>query len=100
MNFDQITKAVSDFVTAAAPIVNAGVAAFAPEAAAGVSIAEKLIQGVLDEEPAAKALYDQVVGGTPLTAEQVKAFEADYESAYQKTKADIAAKLAALHAAG
>ncbi len=94
MDWDKVTQAASAFISAAEPIVNAAVAVAAPEAAAGLAIGEKILQGVLDEEPAAKALYDQVIGGTPVTQDQVKALEATYEADYQKTKADIAAKLA------
>jgi hypothetical protein len=94
MNWTQITQQVSAFVNAAAPIVNAGVAAFAPEAAAAVSIGEKLLQGAIAEEPAAVALVTQITNGTPLSQAQIQQYEADYEAAYQQTKADIAAKLA------
>jgi hypothetical protein len=96
MNWDAVTKAISQFVQAAEPIVNAAVAIEAPEASAGLAIGEKVLQGVLDGEPTAQKLYDQIVGGTPVTQDQIKELEANYEADYQKTKADIAAKLASV----
>lgn len=98
MNWDNIAAQVSNFLNAAAPLVNGVVATFAPEASAGLSISEKLLQGVIAAEPTAVALVQQVANGTPLTGAQIAAFEANYETDYQKTKADIAAALAALPA--
>lgn len=99
MDFAKISQAISAFVTAAQPMVDGAVGVFAPELSAGVSIGEKLIQGVLAEVPSAVTLVDQIASGTDLTAEQVAGFEADYEAAYQKTKADLAAAIAAATAA-
>lgn len=98
MDWSKILSQVSAIVTAAEPIVNAGVAAFAPEASAGLSIAEKLLQGVAAGAPTAVALVSQITSGTPLTQAQVQAFEAEYATDYAQTKADITAALAALPA--
>ena len=96
MDWNTIASDVSKFVTAAAPVVDAAVAVLAPEAAASVAIGEKIIQGLIAEEPAAVALYNQIVGGTPATAAQVQQINASYEADYQQAKADIAAALAKL----
>ena len=93
MNWKTIAANVSSFVQAAEPVIAAAVTIAAPEAAAGVAIGEKIIQGMLAAEPTAMALYNQISGGTPATPEQLQQFEADYEDAYQQTKADIATAL-------
>ncbi len=95
MDWNATATSVSAFVKAAMPVIDAAVSIAAPEAAVAVSIGEKIIQGVIAEEPTAMALYEQIAGGVPVTKDQVAKLEADYEAAYQQTKADIAAKLAA-----
>lgn len=95
IDWDKVAQGVNTFVTAAAPFVDAGIAAFAPEAAVAVSLGEKIITGVMAEEPAAKALYNQISSGTPPTPDQLQELEANYEADYQKTKADIAVQIAA-----
>lgn len=96
MNLTKIAETVSQLVSAAAPVIEAGATAFAPEASAAIGITEKVLIGVLAEVPQAVALYNQIVNGTPPTPEQLAQFEASYEADYQKTKADIAAALAKL----
>lgn len=100
MDFKKIAEEVNGFITAAKPyidklepVVNAGVSTFAPEAAAGVAIGEKLLQGLLDGVPAATTLVTQITSGTPATPEQVASFEASYEGDYQATKAKLAAAI-------
>src|SRR5438132_516917 len=77
------------------------VAALAPFAMAAdpalggaVAIGVKIVQGVIANEPAAVALYQQIRGGTPPTAAQLQKYASDYETSYQKLNADINAKLA------
>jgi len=96
MKWDDVTAGITAFVNAAKPIVEGAVAVAAPELMAGLSIGEKIVQGMLAEIPAAKALYVQITSGTPATKDQIAQLEADYEASYQKLRADIAAKLAAL----
>lgn len=92
MNWTDIASKVSAAVDALAPLAEALV----PEAAAAVEIGQKIIQGVIDEEPTAIALYNQIVSGTPPSAAQLQQFSSDYEDSYQKLAADIKAKIAAL----
>jgi hypothetical protein len=89
---DDITKGVTTVVDVLAPVASV---AF-PQAAVAIAIGSKIIQGVIAAEPTAIALFNQIKGGTPPTPAQLAQFSADYETAYQKLNADIAAKLAAL----
>lgn len=91
-DWNAIAADVSAFVTAVEPLVGV----MAPGASAAIGIGAKIIQGVLAEEPTAMALYDQIVGGTAVTPQQLQQYAADYEASYQKLNADIAAKLAAM----
>jgi len=93
-NWETIAKQVVDVVNALSPLANA---AF-PGAGAALSIGTKIVQGVIDEVPAAVQLYDQIVNGHQVTPAELKQFEADYEAAYQKTRDDIRKKLDALPA--
>ena len=80
----QIKQAVGIF----APLIEAAV----PSAAPAAAIVAKVIAGVAAAEPAAVALYHQIVGiGPDPTAEELAAFAA-YEGDYQALHADIAAK--------
>lgn len=94
MDWDLLAKNVSAFITAAEPIVSEAVNTFAPEYAGAVSVGEKIIQGAIAGIPEANALILQIKNGTPITPDQIAAFEAQYETDYQRTKADIAAALA------
>lgn len=67
-----------------------------PGAAPAFAIAAKIIQGVIDAEPAALALYDQIKNGTVPTSAQLQQYALDAEDAYAKLRSDILAKLAAL----
>jgi hypothetical protein len=98
MDLNQVAQTVSQIVTASAPVIDAVVAVAAPEAAAAVGIAEKVIQGVIAEVPEAQALYNQIKSGTPPTAFELAQFESAYETDYQKTKADLAAAIASAQA--
>lgn len=90
--WETVAQTAMDVVTALTPFVTA----FAPGASEGLAIGVKIAQGVLAEVPAAISLFEQIKSGTPPTPEQIKAFENDYEAAYQTLRAEIAAKLAAL----
>jgi hypothetical protein len=93
-NWDQIAQGISTVVNTIGPLVVAGASLAFPGASVAISAGEKILQGVLSEEPAAVALYKQITSGTPPTAAQVASFETAYEAAYQQTKADIAAAIA------
>lgn len=90
MPLETIVSDVSSVVGALAPIAETLDPALAPAIAIGV----KIVQGVLSAEPTAVALYNQIKAGTPPTADQLKQFQADYETAYQQLQADISTKLA------
>lgn len=92
LTWDQIASGVSDVVVTLSPII----AAVAPEAAVGISIGMKIVQGVIAAEPMAVALYEQIMGGTQPTAEQLAEYANSYEVAYQQLNADINEKLAAM----
>jgi hypothetical protein len=94
MNWDAITKKVSDIVNTVEPLVNGAVGILAPELSVAVSLGEKLIHGIINAEPAAVALVDSIKGGAVPTPAELQAFADTYEDSYQKLKADIAAKLA------
>lgn len=86
-----IVDEVSMFVSLVAPIVEIA----APGSSAAISVGSKILQGVLAAEPSAVALYDQIKSGAPVSEDDLKNYEADYDDAYQQLNADIAAKLAA-----
>ena len=72
------------------------VAPFVPGASAAVLLTGQIVQGVLDAEPAAVALYNQLVSGAPVTAAELAAYQTGYAAADDKLKADIEAALAKL----
>ena len=76
--------------------IAAAVAPFVPSASAAVLLGSKIIQGVMDEIPAAVALYNQISSGAPPTAAELAQYQSDYEVAYQKLNSDIADQLAKL----
>ncbi len=92
MDWKAIEKGVVEVVTALAPIAETAL----PAAAPAISIGVKILQGVIDAEPTAVALFEQIKSDKPPTADQLQQFAADYESSYQKLDADIKAKLAAV----
>jgi hypothetical protein len=90
MNWDQISQDVSAVVNFLAPIASAAL----PGAAVAISLGQKIIQGVIAEEPAALSLYSQIRSGATPTQDDLAKFAADYETAYQELNADINEKLA------
>lgn len=95
-DFDKaLNQAGAIIVALAPPAEQALTGAGAPEYAAGLSIAEKVIQGLMRGEPAAKVLVSQIKGGTPLTAAQAKDFEAITQGDYERSKVDLAAAITA-----
>lgn len=93
-NFDWAALAaqVNNLVVAAEPAIDM----VAPGAGSALHIAESIFQGAIAGAPTAIALVNQITSGTPATPAQLQQYSADYEASYQKLKADIAAKLAAL----
>lgn len=90
ITWDEIAKDASAIINVLTPVLEDA----SPAASSAISAAAKVAQGVLAEEPAAVALYDQIKSGATPTGAQMQQFAADYESAYQQLNADIAAKLA------
>jgi len=95
IDWNSIASTVGNVVSALAPIAETAI----PAAAPAISIATKIIQGVINEEPTAVALYQQITGGTPATPTQLQQFATAYEASYQKLNADIETQLKALGAA-
>lgn len=91
-DWNTIAKDASIVVNALAPLAGLLIPGSTPAIEMGVKIFEAAEAGV----PTAIALVKQITSGTPATPAQIAQFEADYESAYQKTKRDIAAARAAL----
>lgn len=91
-DWTSVANNVAQIVTVLAPFAKAA----APGSAAAIDIATKVIQGVIAAEPTAIALYNSIKNGAVPTPEELKQFSGAYEASYQKLKADIAAKLAAL----
>lgn len=90
-NWQDTAKQVFDLVKPMVPVVEGLINVAAPGAAQALSIAEKLIQALFDGEPTAEALFNQIKNGIVPGAAQLQAWSDDYESAYQKLKADLAA---------
>lgn len=93
--WQRIMDNVTAFVDAATPIADM-VAAADPALAPAIAIGEKLLQGVIAEEPTAVNFWKQFQSGTPPTQAQLTQWAADYDASYSKLKADIATQLAAL----
>lgn len=92
MDWKQIANTVADLVSAAAPVLDV----VAPGAASAVHIADRILQGVLASEPTALSLYSRIKSGEVPTPTELQQYANDYEASYQRLRADIAKKLAAL----
>lgn len=86
---------VADAFDKALPIAAAIATALAPEAAAIIALSVKIGEGVAAGIPEAEALWAQFESGTPPTQEQLDAYAATEQTAYETLMADIKAKLAA-----
>lgn len=86
---------IVDALKSALPIAETIVAALFPAAAGAAAIAVKIAQGVAAGVPEAEALWAQFQSGTPPTQEQMDAYAAVEQTAYETLMADIKAKLAA-----
>lgn len=84
-----IGSVLSTVIGAVAPVV----AVIDPSLSVAVSIGQKIVQGLIDAEPMAVSLYNQIVAGTPPTAAQLATYSLSYEADYQQLNADINAKL-------
>lgn len=90
-----IAQAVAEILQALAPFLSSGNTNLPPI----IAIAMQIIQGVIALEPAAIALWEQIMGGTPPTPAQLAQFISTNETANAKTDSDIAAALARFSAA-
>jgi hypothetical protein len=88
-SWEEIVADVTAIVGAISPVLDIA----SPAAGAAVSVAAKILTGVSAAEPTAVSLYNQITSGATVTAAQLQTFAANYETAYQKLSADIAAKL-------
>jgi hypothetical protein len=84
---DNVASVASQAITVLEPIVSVLV----PGAGPAITIAGKIIQGFLDNEPTAVALYNQIVSGTPVTADQLQAYVDKYHADDDKLNADLEA---------
>ena len=91
-NWDNVASITGDVVKYLAPIVEAAV----PGSSIAINIGEAILQGAISAEPAAVALYDQITSGTPVTADQLKAYITDNDAANQELQDAIAAARAKL----
>lgn len=91
LNWDAIASTASEALTLLTPVIEAAV----PGAAAGIAIATKIANGVIDAEPTAVALYNQIKSGTPPTQDQVKALNDAYEASWKALHDDLTAQIAA-----
>lgn len=98
MNFDwaKIASGVTDFVKATIPFAVAGAEALDPAAKPIIDIGSKIITDLMNAEPAAQALVEQVQSGTPITAAQAATYRARYDTDDDALAADIKEHLDAL----
>lgn len=75
------------------PVVEEGVKIYAPEAAAGLDLTEKLLNGFVNGAPKAVAIVNGIADGTPATDEQLQDFAATYQADYTASKAKLAAAM-------
>lgn len=80
-----LVKLLAPFVTVASPGLGAA-----------LTIATKIADGAIQNEPKALALYRQIVSGKTPSPADLKSYWADYEHSYQKLHDDIEAKLASM----
>lgn len=86
MEFAKIANQASHILAALEPILTAAV----PPAGAAIAIASKIAAGVVEAEPAAVALYEQITSGEIPTEEQMLKYAADYEESYQALHVELA----------
>jgi len=98
-SWDAIAQGVGLILAAAQPVV-AGAEIVFPGGAVAIEIANKLLQGLVAEEPTAKALIDQFISGAPPTADQLAADIAARKGAFANLDAAVAARIAQLQAVG
>ena len=89
MDLQKVAEKAASIVDMLAPVAETLDPALAP----ALTIAQKVVHGVIAGVPEAIALYNQIKSGSQPTPEQLIQFEADYEDAYQQLQADIRAKL-------
>lgn len=83
-------KRVFAIVKTLEPIVGLAIPGIAP----ALSIATKIIQGAIDNEPIAVSLLSRINSGEVPTPMELQQYAAGYEASYQKLNASILAKLA------
>lgn len=87
-------QSVADAVGKILPVVETVGAMLAPGAAPAFATAIALAKGVLALEPQALALWDRFQSGNPPTQDELDAYAATEQGAYDAVMADIQAKLA------
>jgi hypothetical protein len=84
---DTVAGIASEAITVLSPVISV----LLPGAGVGITIAGKLIQGFIDNEPTAVALYNQIISGTPVTDAQLQAYIDKYHYDDDKLNADLEA---------
>jgi hypothetical protein len=87
-------QSVADAIGKALPVIETVAAVLAPEAAGAVATAIAVAKGVIAMEPQALALWERFQSGTPPTQDELDAYAATEQAAYDQVTADIQAKLA------
>ena len=82
-----IVSAVSGVFSAISSVIGV----LDPAAAGVIGIVSKVLAGVSAAEPTAVSLYQSLTSSVPPTAEQLQAYAASYEAAYQKLNTDLEA---------
>ena len=93
--WDTFVSGVTGFINAISPLIPVVEGAI-PAIGPGVALGVQIVRGLLGASPVAEELYKQIVGGTPPTPEQLKAFQSSYEADDDQLAADIEAQLAKL----
>lgn len=95
IDFSKIDWAkVLDDVNSGVQVLAPVVGALLPETAVAAEIIKKIIAGAAASEPAAVALYNQIIGGQDVTEDQLKAYIADNEAANDELHDEIVKQLA------
>lgn len=88
-------QSVADAIGKIIPVFETVGAVLAPEAAAAFATATAIAKGVVALEPEALALWDRLQSSNPPTQDELDAYAATEQGAYDQVIADIQAKLAA-----
>lgn len=95
IDWSKVASGVATAVNLVAPAVEL----IAPETTVAIEVAKRIIVGAAAAEPAAVALYNQIIGGQTPTADDIKAYIVDNDNANQELHDEIAKQVLAAAAA-